>query len=91
VLDNQHVIHSALILDGQVQMHCDFRAISMIDQSIVAHCGHKWNTIPVPKHTIANIVHMFVAYFVEVIRLSAHVKSVVVDAPSSLHKQSQKK
>lgn len=45
----------------------------MIDQSIVAYGSNKWYLVPAPKHSIPNIIGVFVTYAIEVISLGAHI------------------
>lgn len=70
-------------------MYCYFRAINVVDLAIVAHGTHERNLVPVAKHAISNVIGMLVPYAIEVIGLTAHVRSFGIDELHSLHMQSQ--
>ena len=72
-------------------MHSYFRAVDVVDFSIIAHSAHKRDLVPVSEHTIPNVVGMFVPYAIEVIRLIAHVRSFGIDELHSLRMQSQRR
>jgi hypothetical protein len=89
MLDYQKVVYLALVFYRQVQVYSYFWSVDVIDLAIVAYCGHKWNPVPFTNYSVPNVIGVFVTYAIEIIRLVAHVNSVVVGAVDSLHKQSQ--
>ena len=72
MFNNDKMFYLALVLYGQIQMDCYFGPIDVVNQSIVAHSAHEWNFFIVSKHTITNVVSVFVANLVEIVSLSAH-------------------
>jgi hypothetical protein len=91
VLDHDHVPPLTIVLDWQIQMNCYFRAIDVVDLAIIAYTTHKRDLVPVTKHTIANVIGMFVPYAIEVISLIAHFRSFGIDELHSLRMQSQRR
>ena len=91
VLDYQERVYLILILEWQIQVYSYFRTVCVIDQSIIAHSGHKRNTVPLAKNSIANKISGLVAHSVEVISLTAHVRLIVPDSVHNLRLQPQKK
>ena len=71
-------------------MYHYFRTINIVDLAIIAHCGHKRYPVPVPKHSVTNVIGVLVAYAIEVIGLGSHVILNVLDVEDSLHKPAQR-
>ena len=82
VLDYQERVYLILILEWQIQVYSYFGTVCVIDQSIVAHSSYKRNPVPPAKNSIANKISGLVAHSVEVISLTAHVRSI---APGKKH------
>jgi hypothetical protein len=76
VLDYQERVYLILVLEGQIQVYSYLRAVGVIDQSIIAHSGHERDLVPTTKNSIANKISGLVAHSVEVISLTAHVRSI---------------
>lgn len=75
MLDHQEVVHLALILQGQVQVYSYFRTVNVVDFTIIAHCGHKRDPVPLADYSVPNVIGVLVTYAIEIIRLIAHVRS----------------
>lgn len=75
VFDYQKRVYLILILERKIQMYSYFRTSCMVNQSIIAHSGHERDPVPLAKNSIANKISGLVAHSVEVISLTAHVRS----------------
>ena len=72
VLDYDDVVDTVSEADGQIKMDGYLWSVGFVDHSVIAHCAHKRNIVPMAKHTIADPVFWLVTFFVKVIRLSSH-------------------
>jgi hypothetical protein len=67
VLDYDDVMGLISKLDGKVEMDGYLWPVGFVDHSVIAHCAHKRNLVPVAEHTVADPVFWLVTFFVEVI------------------------
>ena len=67
MLDYYDVMYLVSKLDRQVEVDGYLWAIRFIDYSIIAHCAHEWNLVPMAKYSVTDPVFWFVAFFVKIV------------------------
>ena len=72
MFNNQNIINGVLVFDRQVQVYNYLGSFYMVDQTIIAHCGNKRNSIPMSKHTVTYMVSWLVANPFKIVCLIPH-------------------
>jgi hypothetical protein len=67
VLDDDDVMGLVSELNRQVKMDGYLWTVGFVDHGVVAHSAHKWNLVPMAKHTVTDPVFWLVTFFVEII------------------------